>query len=66
MLIKPSSGSPETKYWLSEEYMLYARTHMYVVLSSVCIILAFESLHRKVMIMVTMEITHAVSYAFCT
>lgn len=32
----------------------------------VCIILAFESAHRKVMIMVTMEITHAVSYAFCT
>lgn len=27
--------------------------------------LAFESPHRKVIIMVTMEITNAVSYTFC-
>lgn len=31
----------------------------------VCIVLAFESVHRKAVIMVTMEITHAASYAFC-
>lgn len=60
---KPSSRIPETKQWLPEVYMLYARTHTYYQGG---VNLAFESLHRKVMIMVTMEITHTDSYAFCT
>lgn len=58
-----SSGSPKTKGWLPEEDVLYTRTQVHVVLSS---ILTFQSLHGEVMIMVTMEITHTISHAFCT